>query len=75
MLNRLPPTSTLNAAADAQSFDLWEIISFAWREWQFIATVVAMTFLVGTVYVLKRNATLYSFCRYPARAGESKSPK
>ena len=62
MLNRLTPTSAPDAVTDEQSFDLWEIISFVWREWKFIATVVGLTLLVGAIYVFKetRRYTAYA---------------
>lgn len=53
--NTLPPTNTSDAAADEQSFDLWEVISFAWREWKFIGSVVVLTFLLGATYVLRET--------------------
>ncbi len=52
MLNRLSPINTSDGAAEEPNFDLWEIISFAWREWKFIALVVAVTLMVGVNYVL-----------------------
>ncbi len=59
MLNRFSPTRTLDAPAEERGFDLWEIISFAWREWKFIALVVSVTLLVGVTYVL-RETPLYT---------------
>jgi uncharacterized protein involved in exopolysaccharide biosynthesis len=55
MLNRFSPTRTLDAPAEERGFDLWEVISFAWREWKFIALVVSVTLLVGVTYVLRET--------------------
>jgi succinoglycan biosynthesis transport protein ExoP len=74
MLNRLPLTSRLDAAADAQSFDLWEVISFAWREWRFIALVVGMTLLVGTVYVLNETPLYTASADVLLEPGRARAP-
>jgi len=74
MLNRLPLTSTLDAAADAQSFDLWGIISFAWRKWQFIASVVGMTLLVGTIYVLNETPLYTASADILLEPGRARAP-
>jgi len=74
MLNRLPQTSTLDAAADAQGFDLWEIISFAWREWKFIASVVGMTLLVGTIYVLNETPLYTASADILLEPGRARAP-
>jgi exopolysaccharide transport family protein len=55
MLNRLTPTSTLDTTNDEHGFDLWEVISFAWRQWKFIASVVGVTLLIGAINVLKET--------------------
>ncbi len=57
MLNRLFPSTVPDVASDERAFDLWEIISFAWRRWKFIASIVALTLLLGVAYVL--NETPY----------------
>lgn len=53
MLNRLSPTSVLDAGAEERGLDLWEVISFAWRHWKIIACIVATTQLIGAIYILK----------------------
>jgi succinoglycan biosynthesis transport protein ExoP len=75
MLNRLSPKSTLFASApDEQSFDLWEIISFAWREWKFIAAVVGMTLLVGTIYVLHETPLYTASADLLLEPGRARAP-
>ena len=37
------------------SFDLREWLSFAWRQWKFIAVITALTILVTAIYVLKQT--------------------
>jgi len=36
-------------------FDLREILSFTWRQWKFIAAVVAISLLVGTISLLRQT--------------------
>jgi capsular exopolysaccharide synthesis family protein len=36
-------------------FDLREVLSFAWRQWKFIAAVVAISLLVGTISLLRQT--------------------
>src|SRR6185312_11117690 len=36
-------------------FDLREWLSFAWRQWKFIAAIVGLSVLVTAVYVLKQT--------------------
>ena len=48
-----------DSSVDEHGFDLWELISFLWREWKFIALVASVTLLVGVVYVL-RETPLYT---------------
>lgn len=48
-------TNSINASGVEHRFDLREAISFAWRQWKFIAAVAAVVFLVGTVYVLHQT--------------------
>jgi succinoglycan biosynthesis transport protein ExoP len=55
VLNRLSPTNIPDATVDEAGFDLWEVISFVWREWKLIAQVVALTLLAGVVYVLSET--------------------
>jgi exopolysaccharide transport family protein len=59
MLNRLPATGTFEATDTEQRFDLREMLSFAWRQWKFIAGVVAVVFLIGLV-ALMRQTPLYT---------------
>src|SRR5262245_28080380 len=55
MLNRLSPASIFNAREVPVGFDLREILSFAWRQWKFIAAVVAISLLVGTISLLRQT--------------------
>jgi polysaccharide biosynthesis transport protein len=59
MLNRLSTTSTYEASEGEQRFDLRELLSFAWRQWKFIAAVVAVIFVIGFVSLL-RQTPLYT---------------
>jgi succinoglycan biosynthesis transport protein ExoP len=59
VLNRLSvfrATEHLNAA---HPFDLRDVVSFLWREWLFIASVLAATVTIGTVMLL-RQTPLYT---------------
>ncbi len=55
MLNQLSPTSTLDITEGEPSFDLREVISFAWRQWKFVASIVSVTLVIAAVYVLKET--------------------
>src|SRR5262249_23414521 len=55
MLNRLSPASIFNAREVPVGFDLREVLSFAWRQWKFIAAVVAISLLVGTISLLRQT--------------------
>ena len=57
MLNRLFPLNVPETASGDRALDLWEIISFAWRRWTFIATVAGLTLVIGALYIL--NETPY----------------
>jgi len=59
MLNRLSPAKIIDASEVEHGFDLREILSFAWRRWKFIAGVVAVSLLIGTISVL-RQTPLYT---------------
>src|SRR5215470_8662825 len=59
MLNRISATSKLETGEDEHRFDLREILSFAWRQWKFIAAVMGVVFLVGLV-LLMRQTPLYT---------------
>ena len=54
-MNRLSPIRTFGPAEGEQSFDLQEIISFVWRRWKSIASIVGATLLVGAVYLVKET--------------------
>jgi len=59
MLNRIS-SMNISGANEAQTgFDLGEVISFLWRQWKFIATVVAVVLLIGLVSLL-RQTPLYT---------------
>src|SRR5262245_4587702 len=55
MLNPISPLNTTESAPEEQGFELWEVISFAWRQWKFIASIVGATLLVGAIWVLKET--------------------
>ena len=59
MLNRLSPPGTFEATESEQRFDLRELVSFVWRQWKFIASVVAVVFLIGIVSLM-RQTPLYT---------------
>src|SRR5258708_4935326 len=59
MLNRLSPASAFEASEVEHRFDLREALSFLWRQWKFIAAVVAVVSLVGIV-LLVRQTPLYT---------------
>ncbi len=52
------PTS-LEAEPAARTFDLRQYLNFVWRHWMFIASVMALVFVVGVVY-LARTTPLYT---------------
>ncbi len=35
-----------------RAFDLRQYLNFAWRNWMFIASVTALVFLIGVIYVV-----------------------
>jgi polysaccharide biosynthesis transport protein len=55
MLNRLSPANIFSAREVPVGFDLREILSFAWRQWKFIAAVVAISLLIGTISLLRQT--------------------
>jgi succinoglycan biosynthesis transport protein ExoP len=55
MLNRLSPSNISGASELQAGFDLREAMSFAWRQWKFIAAVVAISLLVGIVSLLRQT--------------------
>jgi capsular exopolysaccharide synthesis family protein len=59
MLNRLSPISSYETGDVEQRMDLHEILSFVWRQWKFIAAIVAMVMLIGVVWLL-RQTPLYT---------------
>jgi succinoglycan biosynthesis transport protein ExoP len=59
MLNRLSPANLVGASEAQTGFDLREIFSFVWRQWKFIAVVVAVVLLIGVVSLL-RQTPLYT---------------
>jgi exopolysaccharide transport family protein len=59
MLNRLSPPQVFAASDIEQGFDLREILSFAWRRWKFIASIVGVALLIGTVSLM-RQTPLYT---------------
>jgi polysaccharide biosynthesis transport protein len=59
MLNRLSPASTYEANEVEHHFDLRDVLSFAWRQWKFIAAIVAVVFVIGVISLL-RQTPLYT---------------
>ena len=59
MLNRMSPSGNLEAADVEQRFDLRENLSFLWRQWKFIGTIVGVVFVIGVVMLL-RETPLYT---------------
>ncbi|MEA2904179.1 MAG: polysaccharide biosynthesis transport protein [Alphaproteobacteria bacterium] len=55
MLNRISPTSKFETGEDEHRFDLREILSFAWRQWKFIAGVMGVVFVVGLVLLMRQT--------------------
>jgi succinoglycan biosynthesis transport protein ExoP len=55
MLQRFSPLPVVEQSEKEQSFDLREAISFAWRHWKFIGSVVSVTLLIAIVYILKQT--------------------
>lgn len=58
MLNRLSVIRT-DHAGGAHAVDLRDVVNFLWREWLFIATILAATFVVGIVLFV-RQTPLYT---------------
>jgi len=59
MLNRLTTAAAYEPGETESHFDLRDVVSFAWRQWKFIATIVAVVFLIGLVSLL-RQTPLYT---------------
>ena len=60
MLNRFSPHAALgfDHAAD-KTFDLRDALNFVWRQWRFVAAILAASVLVGIV-VLLRATPIYT---------------
>jgi exopolysaccharide transport family protein len=59
MLNRLSVIRAADGDEGPHAVDLHDIVNFLWREWLFIVTIVAATFVVGAVLLL-RQTPLYT---------------
>ena len=59
MLNRLPQMKAIDAERDDDDFDLRDTLNFLWRQWRFIAAIVAVAILIGAVQ-LARSTPMYS---------------
>lgn len=59
MLNRLSVFRTTEHLNAAHPFDLRDVVSFLWREWLFIVSVLAATVTIGAVMLL-RQTPLYT---------------
>lgn len=55
MLQRYSPTSAIDPPRTEEGFDLRQILSFAWRQWKFIALIAVVAVVVGAVYLLKQT--------------------
>jgi succinoglycan biosynthesis transport protein ExoP len=53
--SRFSADNIVDASEVQAGFDLREILSFAWRQWKFIAAVVGISLLVGTVSLLRQT--------------------
>jgi uncharacterized protein involved in exopolysaccharide biosynthesis len=57
MLNRyspLPNSIDVASTNQTQGFDLRQTLSFAWRQWKFVASAVAISLVVAGVYLIKQ---------------------
>lgn len=59
MLNRLAVIRTADNGDAPQAVDLHDVVNFVWREWLFIATILAATLVVGVVLLI-RQTPLYT---------------
>jgi succinoglycan biosynthesis transport protein ExoP len=59
MLDRLSPANTYETNEADPRFDLRDVVSFLWRQWKFIAAIVAVVFLIGFVSLM-RQTPLYT---------------
>jgi exopolysaccharide transport family protein len=60
MLNRLSTSNIFDTGeAEHASFDLRDILNFAWRQWKFILAVTSVVLLIGTISLL-RQTPLYT---------------
>lgn len=59
MPNRLPVIGAANPIGGFNAIDLHDVLNFIWRQWLFIATVLAATLIVGAV-LLMRQTPLYT---------------
>src|SRR6266404_2595936 len=59
MADRMVLPTAPDASEVRRGFDLTETLSFIWRQWKFIGAIAAITFLVGTILLL-RETPLYT---------------
>ena len=59
MLNRLAPVSQLESDRDDDQFDLRDAVNFIWRQWKFIAAIVAVAILIGAIQLI-RSTPIYT---------------
>src|SRR6266436_5936662 len=59
MLQRIAPAKIFDTSEAVPGFDLRGILSFGWRRWKLISSVVAAALLIGTVALL-RQTPLYT---------------
>jgi succinoglycan biosynthesis transport protein ExoP len=55
MTPRIEPNDPIDPSRVEHGFDLHGAISFAWRQWKFIAAVTIAVFLIGTAYLLQQT--------------------
>jgi capsular exopolysaccharide synthesis family protein len=55
MLKRFSPPESIERKEVESAFDVREALGFVWRQWKFIASVLGVTLVIATVYVLKQT--------------------
>jgi succinoglycan biosynthesis transport protein ExoP len=55
MLQRYSPIGASEIPHVEEGFDLRQIVSFAWRQWKFIAAITAASLVVTAVYLMKQT--------------------
>ena len=58
MLNRLSPNTRVDIEPPERGFDLASVIGFFWRQWKFIAAIMAVATIAGTLQLI-RSTPIY----------------